>query len=237
MIKLSKRLSSVAKLVSGQVRLADVGTDHGYIPIYLTQTGVITHGIAMDVNQGPLIRATEHIKEQNLEAYIDTRRSDGLMALSPGEVDSVVIAGMGGNLMIRILKDGSAVADTLSELILQPQSEVEEVRRFLIQSGWRIVDEDMVEEDGKYYFLMKAVLSTSVEMNAHMATEADYRYGALLIARKHPVLLEYLYREERLCEQIYRSLEKQEMTCAIGQRKTELVERLTVIQQALRGME
>ena len=236
-MKLTNRLLKIANLVTPNKRLADIGTDHGYIPIYLTQTGVITHGIAMDVNQGPLIRATEHIKEQNLEAYIDTRRSDGLMALSPGEVDSVVIAGMGGNLMIRILKDGSAVADTLSELILQPQSEVEEVRRFLIQSGWRIVDEDMVEEDGKYYFLMKAVLSTSVEMNAHMATEADYRYGALLIARKHPVLLEYLYREERLCEQIYRSLEKQEMTCAIGQRKTELVERLTVIQQALRGME
>ena len=182
----------------------------------------------MDVNQGPLIRATEHIKEQNLEAYIDTRLSDGLTALSPDEVDSVVIAGMGGNLMIRILTEGSAVADTLSELILQPQSEVEEVRRFLIQSGWQISDEDMVEEDGKYYFLMKAVpqrkkdadaessmrrkqdarlnLSASAEKNLHMATEADYRYGTLLIARKHPVLLEYLYREERLCEQIYRSL-------------------------------
>ena len=98
-IQISRRLSAVAALVSPGLVLADVGCDHGYIPIYLIQKGQIPRAIAMDINQGPLLRAREHIREWGLEDYIETRLSDGVEALKPGEAQCLVIAGMGGPLM------------------------------------------------------------------------------------------------------------------------------------------
>ena len=105
MNKLSKRMQAVAALVQNTTCLADVGCDHGYVPIYLIQSECIGHAIAMDVNRGPLLRAEEHIREVHLEDYIETRLSDGLTALAPSEADGVVIAGMGGALTKRILAE------------------------------------------------------------------------------------------------------------------------------------
>ena len=105
----------------------------------------------MDVNEGPLLRAKAHIREWGLENYIETRLSDGVQALKRGEVQSVVIAGMGGPLMEKILLEGREVLLEISELILQPQSEIAHFRKFLAQQGYRIVQEDMIEEEGKYY--------------------------------------------------------------------------------------
>ena len=104
-MELSKRLQAVAGFVSEGNRLVDVGTDHGYIPIYLVKTGKIPSAIAMDVKKGPLSRAEEHIGQAGLDAYIECRLSDGLRGLKPGEGESLLLAGMGGNLMIRILME------------------------------------------------------------------------------------------------------------------------------------
>ena len=146
-----------ASLVTAGYRLADVGTDHGYIPIVLVQEGRIPSALAMDVNQGPLKRAEEHIKEYQLDSYIHIRLSDGVQNLQPGEADSVLIAGMGGALVIKILQEGKEVLKTVKELILQPQSEISKVRKYLHKQGLVIIDEDMVEEDGKFYPMMKVV--------------------------------------------------------------------------------
>ena len=156
-LQISRRLKAVAALVSPGLVLADVGCDHGYIPIYLIQKGQIPRAIAMDINQGPLLRAREHIREWGLEAYIETRLSDGLKALEPGEAQCLVIAGMGGPLMERILTQGAPVLKDMKELILQPQSEIGHFRQFLAENGYRIIEEDMVEEEKKYYPMMKAV--------------------------------------------------------------------------------
>ena len=102
-VQISRRLKTVAGLVGLDMVLADVGCDHGYIPIYLMQKRQIPKAIAMDVNEGPLLRAKEHIQEWGLEEYIETRLSDGVKALQPGEVQSIVIAGMGGRLILKIL--------------------------------------------------------------------------------------------------------------------------------------
>ena len=106
MVKISNRLTTAAALVTQGYTLADVGTDHGYIPIYLLQQKKIPSAIAMDINEGPLERAKEHIALYGLQAYIQTRLSDGVVALKPGEVEAVLIAGMGGGLIMHILKDG-----------------------------------------------------------------------------------------------------------------------------------
>ena len=122
--------------------LADIGTDHGYVPISLVQRKKIKKAIAMDVNKGPLKRAEEHIREAQLEEYIETRLSDGVKKLEVGEVNSILIAGMGGDLVIRIIKNGMEVCRSVDELILQPQSELGKVRKFLRENNFEIIDED-----------------------------------------------------------------------------------------------
>ena len=156
MIQLSKRLQSVADFVENCETMADVGTDHGYIPIYLVLNRKVKKAIAMDVNPGPLQRAKEHICQYGLEHAIETRLSDGCFALKPGEADAIVIAGMGGALMQRILEQGEAAAKAAQRLVLQPQSEAALFRQFLFRHGYQILAEDMALEDGKYYPIIAA---------------------------------------------------------------------------------
>ena len=137
-VRLSLRLKAVADFVKPGSRIADIGTDHGYVPIYLAQIGRAAGAIAMDVRQGPLERAKEHIREyegwaiqhagnsrQQAPCAIEARLSDGLKELRPGEADTVIMAGMGGELEIRILEQGRHMWDSVSHWILSPQSDIQ----------------------------------------------------------------------------------------------------------------
>lgn len=196
-MQLSKRLLAVAKLVTRGNRLIDVGTDHGYLPIYLLQEGLIPGAVAMDVNRGPIERAQHNISMHQAAQYIETRLSDGVLKLRPGEGDSLVIAGMGGSLIIKILTEGEADLQDMKELILQPQSDIAKVRRFLREHQYQIVKEDMVWEDGKYYPMIKAVHGTMEE-----GRDIDECYGRYLLEHRHPVLLCFLKRELTQAQQI-----------------------------------
>ena len=143
-MQLSERLQAVAVFVTPQSRLADVGTDHAYVPIYLAEKKLISRAIAMDVVDGPLQRARENIAAHRLETVIETRKSDGLEALKPGEADTVVIAGMGGLLICRILVQGREAAATVREWVLEPQSDTDKVRQYLLDHAYTIRDEHMV---------------------------------------------------------------------------------------------
>lgn len=167
-MQISRRLQAVSGMVTSGFRLADVGTDHGYIPIELVRSGRVPHAVAMDINRGPLLRAQENIRRYGLEGQIETRLSDGLHALAPGEADSVVIAGMGGLLVVRILQEGSAALEGVRELILQPQSELRSVRLYLEEAGYEIADEDLVCEDGKFYPMMRAVRKSGSETGGRL---------------------------------------------------------------------
>lgn len=229
MVQLSKRLSAVAQLVTITGILADVGTDHGYIPVYLTGKEQIKKAIAMDVNQGPLERAQEHIRQYGLENRIETRLSDGLQALKTKEVEGIVIAGMGGNLMKRILMQGEQVAHTAKELILQPQSEVMEFRKFLWESGYTIVAEDMVLEDGKYYPMMRVVYENAQK---EIPDVLALKYGEKLLEQKHPVLKQYLLWQKMQKEKILGNLQKNAKK-DVSSRKEEIEEELSYIAHAL----
>jgi tRNA (adenine22-N1)-methyltransferase len=143
-------------MVTPGSRLADIGTDHAYLPIWLVAEGRCPAAIAADLRQGPLLAAQAHVCEAGLGGVICLRLSDGLKEIAPGEADTITITGMGGPLICRILADGRAVARSAKELILSPQSDVPEVRRFLLGHGFFITDETMVREDGKYYVIIKA---------------------------------------------------------------------------------
>lgn len=233
-VQISRRLKAVAAMVTPGVRLADVGTDHGYIPIYLIQTEKIRCAVAMDINQGPLERAQEHIRQYGLGEQIETRLSDGLYALAPGEADSIVIAGMGGLLMVRILEEGKAVLETGPELILQPQSEIRQVRAYLETEGYEIVQEDLVLEEGKYYPMMRAVkrgAKAAGEETDPLLRELGLRFGPKLLAEHHPLLDAYLKREEMLSLRVLESLDGKHTEAAV-RRRLEIGQELELLRSA-----
>lgn len=156
-IKLSDRLMMSAAMVSRGSRIADVGCDHAHTDIWLVKEGIAESAIAMDVGEGPLSHALANIDLYGLSDKISVRLSDGLENLKPGEADTVIIAGMGGTLMTLILDNGFEVLKTLDAVILQPQSDIWMVRRFLREHGFRIMEENMCIEEGKFYNSMKAV--------------------------------------------------------------------------------
>ena len=230
-MQLSQRLSSVASMVTAGNCLADVGTDHGYVPIYLYERKIIPHAIAMDINKGPLERAALHIAESGMKEAIETRLSDGLTALKPGEADSVVIAGMGGPLIIRILSAHPEVTESLKELILQPQSEISEVRIWLYEQGYEIVEEHMVFEDGKYYPMFKAVKNPEAEK----LTDLEYKYGKISVLGEPEVLRAYLVREIANKQNILQKLNEETTEKSKG-RAVEIKALLAELEEMLREM-
>lgn len=226
-MQLSKRLQAVANLVTPGKRLADIGTDHGYVPIWLYEQGRIPFALAMDLREGPLQRATEHIRMHGLDEKIKTRLSDGLEKLLPGETDSIVIAGMGGMLVVKILTQGQAVLDSIQELILQPQSDLDAVREYLHRTGFVIVQEEMVFEEGKYYPMMKAVHGENTDDR-----KIWFLYGRLLLENRHPVLESYLQKEYDSCCKLLEKLSKTATEVA-SRRCEELLEKKHLIEEAL----
>ena len=235
-MQLSKRLSAVAEFVTPGVCLVDVGTDHGYVPIALLEQQKISSAIAMDVNRGPLERAREHIAQYQMGDYIETRLSDGLHALRAGEGDSLLIAGMGGGLTVRILSEGEPLLSGFRELILEPQSDIDRVRAWLLEHGFFLAQENFVEEDGKYYPMMKVrppVAETAVEDTKVKCWDTvQLKYGKLLLEKQHPVLREYLEREIRIYQSILEGLKAKDSD-RIRQRKEELEQELV---EAEKGM-
>ena len=226
-MQLSKRLQAVARLVTPGSRLADVGTDHGYVPIWLFEQGQILSAIAMDLRKGPLERAREHIQMHGLDAHIETRLSDGLDKLLLGEADSIVIAGMGGMLVVKILSQGQKLLSSVKELILQPQSDLDAVREYLHRTGFVIVKEDMIFEDGKYYPMMKAVHGENTDDR-----KIWFLYGRLLLENRHPVLKSYLEKEYDGCCKLLEKLSRTSTEVA-KHRCEELSEKKLLIEEAL----
>lgn len=238
-MQLSLRLSAIADMVTTGNRLVDVGCDHGYLPVYLIQQKKIPSAIAMDVRKGPLSRAKEHIRQYGLEEYIQTRLSDGLENLKAGEGDTLVIAGMGGPLMERILTDGQSVRDSFSEMILQPQSDIPHFRGFIQSQGFQIVEEKMVEEEGKFYPMMRVVRTCPEgDGNENLVSEAapytlEEAFGKFLLKEHNPVLYRYLLREERIRADILKQLQAAPQAEAVTARIREVKEEAQLIKAAL----
>ncbi len=222
MLQISNRLQTVASFVEKGSVLVDVGTDHGYIPIYLVEQGIISKAIAMDINKGPLERADEHIAEYKMQDKIVTRLSDGLNGLQSGEGDTVLIAGMGGALTVRILKDGAKVLETVRELILSPHSEINLVRTYLQESGYKIIKEEMIFDEGKFYTIIKAVHGVMNYNNI-----IDFTYGKYLLDNRHPVLKDYLKKEYSNYENIMNGLKNASTKAA--------KERIDVIEELMKN--
>ena len=153
-MKLSERLIKITEYVKDAAVVADIGTDHGYVPVYCVEGGLCQRAIACDINEGPLNAARENIHAHNLSDCIVTRLSDGLDGLEKGEADVIVIAGMGGFLIRDILMSGADKITDTTRLILQPMVAVAELREYLKESGFEIEDEKLAREDEKFYNIL-----------------------------------------------------------------------------------
>ena len=154
MIHLTARLRHVADLVPSCQSMADIGTDHAYLPLFLLEKGKVQWAIASDIHKGPLERARAHLKGQEKGENIELRLGGGLSPLETGEVDGAVMAGMGGLMMRDILEADFPKAQSLSWLVLQPQNHVAELKQYLAGHHFMIMQEDMVMEDRRLYEMM-----------------------------------------------------------------------------------
>lgn len=243
MQKLSKRLQAVARFVTCGSLVADIGTDHGYLPVYLVQSGRCPGALAMDIRQGPLQRAREHIAANGLEALIKTRLSDGLEQLGADEAQSVVIAGMGGLTITGILGAAGELLSHIRELVLEPQSDIGKVRKFLRLHGMYTDMEELVLEDGKFYPVLHVVKrdwpsalreGPVMDVLRKKMPEPDRleelvdQYGPCLIGESHPVLGQLLERDRDLKQEILRSLAESASESS-KKRRQELERQLTDI--------
>lgn len=186
-ITLPLRLLAVAQMVPPGSRVADIGTDHAYLPVYLVASGRCPHVVAVEKKWGPYRRALATVAGAGLQGRVEVRLGDGLAPLKPGEVDTVTITGLGALTQQEILTAGAAIRHTLRRLILQPQGEAGPLRRFLATIGWCLEEEELVYEGGHYYFIMAAAQGESPAYS-----EIEWRYGPLLLRRRHPLLRVYL---------------------------------------------
>ncbi len=201
-MELSKRLSTVAAMVK-ETSSADIGTDHGYLPIYLIKEKGLKKVIACDINKGPIKTAEENIKSFGVSDFIETRLGNGLEKVKPNEVECITISGMGGMLIISILENGIDTVKTAKRLVLSPQHDIPKVRQYIFDIGFKIEDEEMVFEDGKYYTIINAVKGADAPYD-----EKELMFGRKLIEKKSTVLKNYVEFQIKKIEKILGKIEK-----------------------------
>jgi tRNA (adenine22-N1)-methyltransferase len=191
-MRLSPRLMAIAEMVGCADCVADIGTDHGYIPVYLVRSGRAKCAIAADVSSGSLAKAKELVSKYGLQDRVMARLGDGLTVLKPGEVDVVILAGIGGVLTAELLDAGREVLDSVERVILQPMNAQELVRQWLAKNGFAISDERLVKEKGRIYQVIMTV-------HGNGATVVDdpfyFEVGRKLIENKDPLLCEFAMRK------------------------------------------
>ncbi|MBE5829637.1 MAG: SAM-dependent methyltransferase [Butyrivibrio sp.] len=215
---------------------ADVGCDHGYVSMYLVLAGISKSAIAMDLRKGPLSSAASNVAEFGIADKVQVRLSDGLLGLKAGEADSLVIAGMGGKLMLSILEKRDITALGIEAGVLQPQSDIPEFRGYMRGRGFEIVDEHMVFEDGKYYFPMvvsftgdgKKYEASLEKLVGELAVSRDDalrlsdEYGLYNILRRDELLKSYLQHGREVGSSIITSLNKDQHPDRFREVATEL---------------
>lgn len=199
---LTNRLQLIYDIIPKCNTIADIGTDHGYIPIFCVLNGIAKNALAMDINEGPLERAKINIEKYNVSDKVHTRLSNGLEGLACGEADVIVIAGMGGPLIAEILEKGKNVITDDTTLIIQPMIAPKELREYLYGSGFEITEEYVCREQDKFYNIFK------VKKGEFEPTPRDLFIGRNLKQNSPEVFNEYVEYKIKIAQKILKGLKK-----------------------------
>lgn len=226
-MNISTRLKTIGDMVSKCSTIADIGTDHAYLPIYLIKKGVCEKAIASDINKGPVERAIENVQRERLESKIFCRLGSGFKTIKPYEVNCAIIAGMGGNLIRDIIEDKMDVFKSLDYAILQPVQNPDVLRKYIYEAGYEVIDEELCIDDNKYYEIIKVKYG----IKSKELEDIYYEIGEKLVEKKHPLLK--LYIEHKLDK--YNNILKyiSEDTELAEKRKQEIIDRIKKLEELL----
>ena len=237
-IPLSRRMQSILAMLREETLLygkipcvADIGCDHAFVSMACVRDGLAEHVLAMDVRQGPLAIAQTHVRQYGFGKSVETRLSTGFEAMETGEATWAILAGMGGELMKTILENGKNHLDVGIGLILQPQSELQTVRAYLQEHCYIITDEDFLQEEGKFYTIIKAKKKPGPERYGQM-NAMELKYGPVLLRKRNPAFREYLTIEQHKMQELQKRLSLQD-TETSKRRQKELEEELSLLVQAM----
>lgn len=232
--QLSVRLAAVADLVPKNARLADIGSDHAYLPCYLAKNGLITFAVAGEVARGPWKSAQKNVMAEGLVNRISVRLGDGLEVVEQGEVTCITIAGMGGALITSILETGKEKLDTVERLILQPNISAVSIRKWLLENGWELIEEQILEEDGKIYEVLAAEKGDA--RKPYQANqEAELLMGPFLMKRQESVFKRKWNGEMENWRRIIRQLDQAAQTPETMGKKQELIKKINLVEEVLKN--
>ncbi len=193
-MNISTRLKTIANMVDKCGVVADIGTDHAYLPIYLIKQGICKEAIASDINKGPVERASENVRREGLDSKICCKLGSGFNTLKPGDADCAIIAGMGGNLIRDIIEDKKEVFENLNYAIFQPVQNPEVLRQYIYDKGFEVIDEELCIDDNKFYEIIKVRYSEK----PRDVEDIYYEIGEKLVEKKHALLNKYIeYKLEK----------------------------------------
>jgi len=221
--KLSPRLQAVAELVEPGLKIADIGTDHAYLPVYLVRQGIIPSAVAIDIHQGPYESALRQVESQGLSDKIAVVLGNGLEPLKEGQVEAVVLAGMGGSTMLEVLKARPEIVAELRQLVLQPMVGVGQLRKWLVENGWAINREVLVEDDGFIYTVIAAVPGKAEKLDW-----LSRELGPLLLQEKPPLLKPYVAKLINEYENILAGL-NHARSREVEEKRLELLEKVNLL--------
>ena len=208
-MNIGDRLEAIGKLVPQGCVLADIGTDHAYLPVWLLEQGKIASAIAGDIAEGPCLAAKNTVSMHGMKGKVEVRLGSGLKVLQAGEADCIAIAGMGASTMIEILEADMPLAVEAKRLVLQPMAGAASLRKWLIQNGWCIVAEDLVA-DGRHLYEIMAVERGESEA----FSDAVLEIGPSLIEAEHPLLAKQFARQINNYKKLLANMGKSEQARA-----------------------
>ncbi|MBW9152166.1 class I SAM-dependent methyltransferase [Clostridium estertheticum] len=224
-MELSIRLKCIVSMIKKCDSVIDVGTDHGYVPIYLVQNGITKKAIASDINRGPVEKAKKNITRNNATNEINCRLGSGLSTVKEGEVQVAIIAGMGGNLIRDILETDLGIVKKLKYMVLQPVQNAEVLREYLYKTGYEFIDEEICYDDGKFYEIIKV----RYDSKPKVLDNIYYEISKILLDKKHLVMKEFIEYKLHKYSKVYDGLN--EDTILSNTRK----EQLYYVIQKLKG--
>jgi tRNA (adenine22-N1)-methyltransferase len=230
--KLSARLQAVADFIPKEYILADIGSDHAYLPCFVVKKGIVPFAIAGEVVEGPYQSALRQVREENLTDKISVRKGNGLEVIVQGEVDCITIAGMGGALISTILEDGKEKLASVKRLVLQPNISAISIRQWLISNEWELIEENILEEDGKIYEVLVAERGVS---NRPYQNDSDkgLLMGPFLMSRKDDVFKKKWLEEKRNWERILLQLSAANESKEVIEKINELKGKIKMVEEVL----